>query len=172
MGYRNRNRSYENGRRVIFADHERPPMRCLCITVFICAAALALLGPDFARAQPSARSQNSSTAVSQDSSGSGTLRPRWGSYLIQTFPSPAKSTSQITIQFYNHNDEVLMCQVFDAADRLMLVVQPKQMTAGGLHTFLIPASSLASGMYFIRLTTFTASDNEDVVDNTRFLIIH
>ncbi|HWF43107.1 MAG TPA: T9SS type A sorting domain-containing protein [Candidatus Kapabacteria bacterium] len=162
MGYRNRDRSYENGRRVIFADHERPPMRCLYITVFICTAALALLRPHPARAQSGAGSQDTS----------GTLRPRYGSYLIQTFPSPAKSTAQITIQFYNHNDEVLMCQVFDAADRLVHVVQPKQMTAGGLHTFLIPASSLSSGMYFIRLTTFTASDNEDVVDNTRFLIIH
>ena len=172
MGYRNRGRSYENGSRVIFADHERPPMRCLCITVFICTAALALLVPAPVRAQSSVHSQDSSTAVSQDSSGAGTLRPRWGSYLIQTFPSPANAGSQITIQFYNHNDEVLMCQIFDAADRLVHVVQPKQMTAGGLHTFLIPASSLSSGMYFIRLTTFTASNNEDVVDNMRFLIVH
>jgi hypothetical protein len=156
-------RSYENGRCVIFADHERPSMRCLCILVFVCTA-LVLIGPNFAHAQ--------SGAGSQDSSVSGTPRPRWGSYLIQTFPSPANASSQVTIQFYNHNDEVLMCQLFDAADRLIRDIQPKQMTAAGLHSFVIPASHLSSGMYFVRLTTFTASNNEDVVDNTRFLIVH
>ena len=113
-----------------------------------------------------------SGAGSQDSSVSGPLRPRWGTYLIETFPSPAKAGQQVTIQYYNHNDEVLMCQIFDATDRLILDVQPKQMTKAGLHTFVIAADKLSTGMYFIRLTSFTASNNEDVVDNSRFLIVH
>ncbi|MDP4198728.1 MAG: T9SS type A sorting domain-containing protein [Bacteroidota bacterium] len=109
---------------------------------------------------------------SQDSATSGTLRPRWGSYLIQTFPSPAKVGDQITVQFYNHQNETLTCRVFDIANRFMVELQPKQLTQHGLHTFTIPANRLSSGTYFIRLTTFTESGAEDVVDNSRFLIVH
>ena len=132
-------------------------MRWLFLPIFLCMASTALA---------------QSGAGSQDSSVSGTLRPRYGSYLIETYPSPARAGQQITIQYYNHNDEVLMCKVFDAVNRLIFEVQPKQLTLAGLHSFVIPANKLSSGMYFIRLTTFTASDNEDVVDNSRFLVAH
>jgi hypothetical protein len=109
---------------------------------------------------------------SQDSAASGNSRPRWGSYMIQTFPSPAKATDNVTIQFYNHRDETLKCRIYDSDDRPMIELQPKQFTPHGLHTFHIPASSLATGSYFIRLTTYTASDAENIVDNTRFVILH
>src|ERR1051325_10515557 len=79
---------------------------------------------------------------SQDSAVSGKLRPRWGSYLIETFPSPAKAPDNITLQFYNHTDETLNCRIFDADDRMVLELQPKQFTAHGLHTFSIPAFRL------------------------------
>ncbi len=111
-----------------------------------------------------------SSGGSQDSASTGVLRPRWGSYLIQTFPSPAKTGDQIAVQFYNHRDETLTCRVFDMANRFMLDLQPKQLTPHGLHTFLIPANSLSTGVYFIRLTTFTESGAENVVDNSRFVI--
>lgn len=115
-----------------------------------------------------------SSGGSQDSAASGVLRPRWGSYLIQTFPSPAKAGQPITVQFYNHQDETLTCRVFDIANRELMVLQPKQFTTHGLHTLVIDPgkNQLASGTYFIRLTTFTAAGAEDVVDNSRFVIIH
>jgi hypothetical protein len=113
---------------------------------------------------------------SQDSAVSGQLRPRWGSYLIETFPSPAKASDNITVQFYNHKDETLSCKVYDSDDRLVFELQPKQLTPQGLHKFVIGAGALAkpmppSGTYFIRLTTFTDSGAEDVVDNSRFVIV-
>ena len=108
---------------------------------------------------------------SQDSSATGALRPRWDSYLIQTFPSPAKAGDQITVQFYNHRSETLTCRVFDMANRLILELWPKQFTQNGLHSFPIPANSLATGTYFIRLTTYTAAGAEDIVDNSRFVIV-
>jgi hypothetical protein len=112
-----------------------------------------------------------SGAGSQDSSVTGVLRPRWGSYLVETFPSPAKAGNIITVQFYNHNDETLTCRVFDATCREMLVLQPKQLTLAGLHTFTIPAQRLSTGPYFIRLTTYTASGAENIVDNSRFAVV-
>jgi hypothetical protein len=126
------------------------------------------------RAQTVDSSANGSGASgSQDSAATGALRPRWGSYLIQTFPTPAASTSDLHIQFYNHRDETLMCRLYDAADRLIAVLWPKQLTPQGLHQIDVNKMPyLETGMYFIRLTTFTASDAEDVVDNGRFIIQH
>jgi len=112
-----------------------------------------------------------SGAGSQDSSVTGVVRPRWGSYLIETFPSPAKASDDITVQFYNHNDETLTCRVFDVTCREMLVLQPKQLTVAGLHTFTIPGHRLSTGIYFIRLTTYTASGAEDIVDNSQFAVV-
>lgn len=108
---------------------------------------------------------------SQDSAVSGKLRPRWGSYLIETFPSPAKASDQVTVQFYNHQDETLTCRVFDSDDRLVAELQPKQLTTHGLHQFPIRAFTLPTGSYFIRLTTFTESGAENIVDNSRFVIL-
>ena len=116
-----------------------------------------------------------SGAGSQDSSASGHLRPRWGSYLIDPFPSPAKAGDAVTIQFYNHNDETLSCTVFDVNCRSMIVepamvLQPKALVTAGLHTFTINASALSTGTYFVRLTTFTASGAENIIDNIRFVV--
>ncbi len=117
-----------------------------------------------------------SGAGSQDSAASGHLRPRWGSYLIESFPSPAKSTEDVTIQFYNHTDETLSCMIFDMNCRDMLlepklVLQPKEQVSAGLHTFTIHANALSTGCYFVRLTTYTASGAENIVDNARFVIV-
>jgi hypothetical protein len=108
---------------------------------------------------------------SQDSAVSGKLRPRWGSYLIETYPSPAKASDNITVQFYNHRDETLTCRIFDSDDRIVMELQPKQFTSHGLHSFPIAGYRLPSGSYFIRLTTFTESGAENVVDNSRFIIL-
>jgi hypothetical protein len=111
-------------------------------------------------------------AGTQDTSCVAPLRPRWGSYLIQPFPSPAKVGEIITIQFYNHTEEILSCKIYDEIHREMIELQPKGTTPAGLHTFEVSANRLATGSYFVRLTTYTASGSETLVDNLRFVIVH
>ena len=107
----------------------------------------------------------------QDSVVSGTLRPRWDTYLVGVFPTPAKFGAKISVQFYNHNPETIAVRVFDLACREILELQPQQSTAAGLHTIEIPPFTLSSGTYFLRLTTFTATGAENIVDNARFVVI-
>ena len=107
----------------------------------------------------------------QDSTVSGTLRPRWGTYLVGVYPTPAKSAAKITVQFYNHNPDIIACRIFDVACREILELQAPTSTAAGLHTIEIPQYVLASGTYFVRLTTFTATGAENIVDNARFMVV-
>jgi hypothetical protein len=107
----------------------------------------------------------------QDSAVSGKLRPRWGTYIASVFPTPAKYGAKVTVQIYNHNPETLSCKVYDLACRLVMELQPQQTIAAGLHTIEIPQYFLASGTYFIRLTTFTASGAANLVDNARLVVI-
>lgn len=101
------------------------------------------------------------------------MRPRsFGAYVVGCFPSPAFSTETVTIQTYNRNPVELSVTVYDAAGREMIDLAPKQMMSGGLQTFTIPPSTLSSGVYHVRLITYTASDVSDIVDDARFLIIH
>jgi hypothetical protein len=115
--------------------------------------------------------QTTPDSASRDSSISGKLRPRWGTYIASVYPTPAKFGAKITVQFYNHNPEMIACRVFDLACRLIMEIQPKQSTASGLHTIEIPQFALSSGTYFLRLTTFTASGAANIVDNARFVVI-
>ncbi len=113
-----------------------------------------------------------SGAGSQDSSIIGHLRPRWGSYLVSAYPSPARANQAITVQVYTHTDEVFECRVFDSAGRDIYVLQAKQSTPAGLHNFIIPPFTLPSGAYMVQLITYTASGATNVVDYMRFSIIH
>jgi len=115
--------------------------------------------------------QTSQDSTALDSSISGKLRPRWGTYIASVYPTPAKFGAKITVQFYNHNPETIACRVFDLACRLIMEIQPKQSTEAGLHTIEIPRFALSSGTYFLRLTTFTASGAANIVDNARFVVI-
>jgi hypothetical protein len=107
-----------------------------------------------------------------DTSAVGPLRPRYGTYLIQSYPSPSSPRSPVTIQFYNHNPEILSVKVYDLANRLIIVLHEKQQTERGLHKYTIQPGKFASGVYFIRLTTYTPSGAENIVDNARFVIVH
>ncbi len=119
---------------------------------------------------PAAHAQTG--AGSQDSSVTGQLRPRWGAYLVGAFPSPAKAGESVTVQVYNHTDVTLECRVFDGSGRIVLVLQPKQMTPAGLHNFTITPFQLTTGGYLVQLVTYTPSGSPDVVDYVRFAIIH
>lgn len=111
-------------------------------------------------------------AGSQDSVIVGKLRPRWGTYLIETYPSPAKAGSSITVQLYNHNDDVLECAVYDFAGRKMKVLYEKGSIAAGLHKFVFNANGLSTGVYFVRLATYTSSNALNTVSSTKFEIVH
>ena len=106
----------------------------------------------------------------QDSSQAGTLRPRRGTYEIQSYPSPAKSGEQITVQFFCINEDVVSFEVFDMLCKPVLTLQDKQTTSAGLHTFLIAANLLSTGTYFARLTSYTPSGAENTVEDTRIVI--
>lgn len=126
----------------------------------------------FAAASAVAQTGGDNAGNQQDSSCVSPLTPRWDTYLIQTYPSPAKAYETITVQFYTHTEQILSCKIFDVANREMMVLQPKQTTAPGLHTFSIRSNSLSTGTYFVRLVTYTATDAQSAVDNSRFVIVH
>ncbi len=135
-------------------------MRSLLVIVF-----LFLSVPVFAQ----------SDGGSQDSSGAGALRPRSGSYVVGCFPSPAFLSEPITIQTYNRNPTELSVTIYDNAGREVLDLIPKQTMPGGLQTMTIPPFRLPSGVYHVRLLTYTSSDPTaavDVVDDGRFVILH
>jgi hypothetical protein len=137
--------------------------RLVQLLVLTAAAFLvvAIVVPNSARAQ-----------AANDTSCVSPLRPRYGSYLLQPYPSPSSAQSPVTIQFYNHNPEILSVKIYDLTNRLMLVVHDKQQTDAGLHTYTLKPTHFASGTYFIRLTTYTPSGAENTVDNIRFVIVH
>ncbi len=108
------------------------------------------------------------TSITQDT----TLRPRWGTYIVGIFPSPAPVFQPITVQTFNLDPVEISVRVYDVIGRLMLELLPKQMRAGGLQTFTISPFLLASGEYLVKLETYTASDAVDIVDEAHFLIVH
>ena len=80
-----------------------------------------------------------------DSLCGGPLRPRRGTYIIQSFPTPAKAGSTVNIKVYNHNPDVFSVRIVGVLDRTMMVLQEKQATLNGVHSFSLPSGALASG---------------------------
>ena len=113
-----------------------------------------------------------STSGSQDSTCGGVLRPRRETYIIEAFPSPAKVGQTITIQYYNHNPDIVMVRVVDILDRTIQTLQPQQLMPNGLHVFPFSTRGLASGMYFIRLTNYTSDGSINTQQDSRFIILH
>jgi len=107
----------------------------------------------------------------QDSVAGGPERPRRDTYIIETFPSPALRTQKINIAYYNHNPEETMLRIVDINDKTVEELQPRKFVENGLHKF-IPTKKLTSGVYFVRLTTFTATGSEKQVQDSRFIVIH
>jgi hypothetical protein len=110
--------------------------------------------------------------VLSDSTGhGGELRPRRGTYIVETYPSPARTGQSIVIQYYNHNDQDLAVDIMDMNGRVVYVVQSRQLMPNGLHRLDLPSNSLASGVYHLRLRTFTPAGKADELELYRFMIV-
>lgn len=129
---------------------------CIAVVIGLC------LSDGTARAQASG---------GQDSVAGGIERPRRETYIIETFPSPALRTQKINIAYYNHNPEETMLRIVDITDKTVEVLQPRQFVENGLHKFT-PSKKLPSGVYFVRLTVFTATGSEKQVQDSRFIVVH
>ena len=109
---------------------------------------------------------------SQDTSFGGGIRPRRETYIIEPYPSPAATTKPINIAYYNHNSEETALRIVDVLDRTVIDLQPRQFVENGTHKFTISPRSLASGTYFIRLTTYTSTGSQKQVQDLRFIVVH
>lgn len=136
-------------------------MRSLLV-IFVFFIALAF-GASSAFAQTGAGSQDSLVQ---------NLRPRWGTYIVGVFPSPARAAQPITVQTYNHTPVELSLKVYDMSGRDVLDLLPQQTMPAGLQTLTISPFQLTSGAYLVKLVTYTASGATDIVDEAHFLIVH
>jgi hypothetical protein len=107
-----------------------------------------------------------------DSSCVSPLRPRRGTYLIETYPSPALPGTTINVQVYNHNPDIFSVRIVDLLDRTVKVLQPKEALLNDLHKYQFQSFDLASAKYFIRLTTYTESGAIREVQDASFIILH
>jgi hypothetical protein len=111
----------------------------------------------------------------QDSTGlaSPALRPRRDTYIIETYPSPARHGQTIKIQFYNHfPGQVISLNVIDILGRVIKELQPQAAMPAGIHSYDFNTSLYSSASYHIRLTTFTSTGAEDAVQDSRFIVVH
>jgi hypothetical protein len=98
-------------------------------------------------------------------------RPRRETFIIETYPSPAMRGQKINIAYYNHNPEETKLRIVDFADKTIEELQPRQFMPNGLHRFT-PKKKLPSGVYFVRLTTYTTTGEEKEVLDSRFIVVH
>ncbi len=135
------------------------------IFLFLGLVALSLL-PGLADAQDSG---------SQDSTGlaNPALRSRRDTYIIETFPSPARRGQTIKIQFYNHfPGQVISLNVIDINGRVVKELQPQAAMPAGIHSYDFPTIFFASASYHIRLTTYTSTGAENATQESRFIVLH
>ena len=111
----------------------------------------------------------------QDSTGltSPALRPRRDTYIIETFPSPARHGQTIKIQFYNHfPGQMISLNVIDILGRVVAELQPQAAMPNGIHSYDFPTLLYSSGSYHIRLTTYTSTGAKDATQESRFIVLH
>jgi hypothetical protein len=100
------------------------------------------------------------------------LRARRDTYIIETFPSPARRGQTIAIQFYNHNPQQLSLRIVDINDKTIKILQPQAMLANGIHSYQFPTNLVATGTYHIRLTTYSSTGAQSLVQDSRFIVLH
>jgi hypothetical protein len=110
----------------------------------------------------------------QDSTGlsSNDLRPRRETYIIETYPSPARHGQTIKIRIYNHNPQMLSLHVVDINDKIVAELQTPETLANGVHEYDFHTNLVATGSYHIRLTTYTSTGSENVTQDSRFIVLH
>ncbi|MDP4220057.1 MAG: hypothetical protein Q8916_13100 [Bacteroidota bacterium] len=120
-----------------------------------------------------------SVAAAQDSGGqdstglsSPALRPRRDTYIIETFPSPARRGEIAKIQFYNHYPLEASLRIVDINDKIVKELQPRQMLPNGIHSYDFQTNLVATGTYHIRLVTYTSTGSENITQDSRFIVLH
>jgi hypothetical protein len=108
----------------------------------------------------------------QDTSFGGPLRPRRETYIVETYPSPARANQTINITYYNHNPEETSLRIVDINDKVVIELQPRQFVTNGLHYSTVPSRKLPSGTYFVRLTSYTSTGSKKQVQDSRFIVVH
>lgn len=108
---------------------------------------------------------------SQDSVVGGSLRPRRDTYIIETYPSPARRGQVITIRFYNQNSQELALRVLDINDKVVKELQPRAALPNGIHSYDFPTRQFATGTYHIRLTKYSATGAADLTQDSRFIVL-
>ena len=110
----------------------------------------------------------------QDSTGTGipALRARRDTYIIVPYPSPARHGQTMKIQFYNHVAQEVSLRIVDLTDKTVVVLQPQQTLLNGIHSYDFPTNSVATGTYFIRLTTYSSTGSQNLVQDSRFIVLH
>ena len=119
-------------------------------------------------------------AYSQDSGGQDStglanpaLRPRRDTYIIETFPSPARHGQTIKIQFYNHfPGQVISLNIIDINGRVVKELQLQAAMLAGIHSYDFQTGFYASGSYHIRLTTYTSTGAKNATQESRFIVLH
>ena len=120
-------------------------------------------------------SQNSG---GDDSTTVGPLRPRRETYIIEPFPSPSMRGQPINVAYYNHNPEETSLRIVDVNDKTVIELQPRQFVENGVHSYVLNprrltnGGRLTSGVYFIRLTTYTSTGSQKQVQDSRFIVVH
>ena len=110
----------------------------------------------------------------QDSTGTDVpaLRPRRDTYIIEPFPSPARRGQTVKIQVYNHFSQEISVKIVDVLGRTIKILQDPETLANGIHTYEFSTTLVATGTYYIRLGTFSSTGTENLVQDSRFIVIH
>ncbi|MEI8134084.1 MAG: hypothetical protein WCH46_03265 [bacterium] len=110
----------------------------------------------------------------QDSTGEGLppLRARRDAYIIETYPSPARHGQILKIKIYSHFAQQISVRIVDVNDRPMKVLQEPVMVSEGIHTYEFPTNLVATGPYYVRLTTYSSTGSENLIQDSRFLVLH
>jgi hypothetical protein len=109
----------------------------------------------------------------QDSTGvENPQRPRRDTYIIEPFPSPAFRGQIVKIQFYNHNPQQVRLLIVDINDKIITELQPPATLANGIHSYDFKTVAVATGTYHIRLITYTPTGAEDIIQDSRFIVLH
>ena len=110
----------------------------------------------------------------QDSTGTGvpSLRPRRDAYIIVPYPSPARQGQVMKIQIYNHSEQPISLRIVDLNDKTVKELQPQKTLANGIHEYPFETNSVATGTYFVRLTTYSSTGSQNLVQDERFIVLH
>ena len=119
-------------------------------------------------------------ASAQDSGGQDStglvggpgLRPRRDSYIIVPFPSPARHGVTMHIQIYNHFAEQISVRIVDMLDKTIATLQSQGNLDNGIHSYDFNTSTVSTGTYFIRMTTYSSTGAQNLVQDTRFQVLH